>query len=275
MALLIWTENLHGWAALSEWLPENPWPFVLLGVAVGMMVGLTSIGAGAIATPVLIMFLDVPPIGAVGSAIVAGAAMKAVGIWRHQQRGTVDRKLVGYLLTGSVPGVLVAVLIVSFLRSQDFSLANVWVDRVLGFTLLVLGLCVLARNTEWVRRWQAGMDHPNVARRGLMIGALVGLLFGTTSIGTGSLLVLLLTIFLALPEVRVVGSAILYGFVISLFAGVIHVALGNMIWGLVMLLLAGALPGVLLGSELAVRAPHRLLRTAFSVGAVLAGLKLI
>ena len=107
MALLIWTENLHGWAALSEWLPENPWPFVLLGVAVGMMVGLTSIGAGAIATPVLIMFLDVPPIGAVGSAIVAGAAMKAVGIWRHQQRGTVDRKLVGYLLAGSVPGVLV------------------------------------------------------------------------------------------------------------------------------------------------------------------------
>lgn len=140
MALLIWTENLTGWAALSEWLPENPWPFVMLGVAVGLM---------------------------------------------------------------------------------------------------------------------------------------VGLLFGTTSIGTGSLLVLLLTIFLALPEVRVVGSAILYGFVISLFAGVIHVALGNVIWGLVMLLLAGALPGVMLGSELAVRAPHRLLRTAFSVGAVLAGLKLI
>ena len=57
--------------------------------------------------------------------------------------------------------------------------------------------------------------------------------------------------------------------------GVVHVALGNVIWGLVMLLLVGALPGVMLGSELAARAPHRLLRTAFSVGAVLAGLKLI
>ena len=117
MALLIWRENLAGWAALSEWLPENPWPFVLLGVAVGMMVGLTSIGTGAIATPVLIMFLDGPPIGAVGSAIVRGAAMKAVGIWRHGRQKTVDRRLVGYLIAGSVPSVGVAVLIVSFLRS--------------------------------------------------------------------------------------------------------------------------------------------------------------
>ena len=201
--------------------------------------------------------------------------MKAVGILRHGRQKTVDRRLVGYLLAGSVPSAGVAVLIVSFLRSQDFSLANVWVDRVLGFTLLVLGVCVLARNTEWVQRWQAGLDHPNVGRRGLIIGAIVGLLFATTSIGTGSLLVLLLTIFLALPEIRVVGSAILYGFMISVLVGVVHVALGNVIWGLVMLLLVGALPGVMLGSELAARAPHRLLRTAFSVGAVLAGLKLI
>lgn len=107
------------------------------------------------------------------------------------------------------------------------------------------------------------------------IGAVVGLLFGSTSIGTGSLLVVLLSLFLSLMEVRVVGTAIVYGFVLSVFAALMHVWSGNVDWSLVCFLLVGGVPGVVLGSLLAKRAPQKLLRTCFSIGAVLAAWKLI
>ncbi|MFQ5663839.1 MAG: sulfite exporter TauE/SafE family protein [Terriglobia bacterium] len=275
---MVWMA-VGGWAAsqatVPEWLSESALPFVFLGLIVGLMIGLTSIGAGAIATPVLILFLETPPLAAVGSAIVAGAVSKAVGAWRHSRRGAFDSKLVRSLLAGSVPGVGVAVMALYLLRHQSLAVANVWVDRLLGLALVLLGLSVLARDTGWVRRWQAGEGHPSLVRRGVLIGVVVGVVFGATSIGTGSLLVLLLSIFLSLSEVRVVGTAIFYGFVISLFASILHIAWGTVSWPLVGWLLLGSLPGVMIGSELAARAPRRFLRACFSLGAVWAGWKLI
>ncbi len=258
-----------------DWQPENIVPYLVLGLVVGLMVGLTSIGAGAIATPVLILLFGVPPLLAVGSSIVSGAVTKAVGALRHRQRDAVDYTLVRRLLWGSVPGVGLAVFFLYWLRGRDLSLADLWVDRFLGVALVVLGLCVLARDTRWIRRWQVGEDHPTVGLRGVIIGAVVGLLFGSTSVGTGSLLVVLISIFLALSESRVVGTAIVYGFAISLLASVLHIYVGTVHWRLVLLLLAGGIPGVLLGAELAARAPRRFLRMCFSLGAVWAGWKLI
>lgn len=260
---------------VSGWEPESGVPLLLLGLVVGLMVGLTSIGAGAIATPVLILLLDTPPLVAVGSAIVTGAATKGVGTWRHQRRDMVDGRLVRYLLWGSLPGVGAAVLGFYWLRQQDVALANVWVDRLLGLGLVVLGLAVLARDTDWARRLQAHERHPSLPGRAMAIGVVVGLLFGATSIGTGSLLLVLLSIFLSLQEGRVVGTAIVYGFVISVFASLLHVVGGTVHWGLVGWLLLGSVPGVVVGAELAARAPARLLRVCFSLGAVWAGWKLI
>lgn len=264
-----------GWAVAVDWLPESALPFLLLGLIVGLMVGLTSIGAGAVATPALIILLETPPLVAVSTAIVTGAATKAIGAWLHHREGTVDRKVVWHLVGGSLPGVALAVFILHTLRLRDTDLANIWVDRWLGLVLVVLGLCVLARDTKWVRRWQAGQDHPSLGRRSIVIGAVVGLLFGATSVGTGSLLVVLLSIFLALPEARVVGSAVLYGFVVSLFAALLHIFWGAVSWPLVGLLWLGSIPGVVLGSQLAARVPHRFLRVCLSLGAVWAGLKLL
>ncbi len=258
-----------------DWQPESLVPYLVLGLVVGLMVGLTSIGAGAIATPVLILLLGVPPLLAVGSSIVTGAAIKAFGAIKHRQRDAVDYALVGRLLWGSIPAVGLAVLTLYWLRGRDLNLADQWVDRFLGVALVVLGLCVLARDTRWIRRWQADEYHPNAGLRGVIIGAVVGLLFGLTSIGTGSLLVVLLSVFLALSETRVVGTAIVYGFTISLLGSALHIYLGTVHWRLVLLLLAGGIPGVLLGAELAARAPRRFLRVCFSLGAVWAGWKLI
>lgn len=111
--------------------------------------------------------------------------------------------------------------------------------------------------------------------RTIVIGAVVGVLFGATSVGTGSLLGGLLSISLSLPEIRIVGTAMNYGSVISVLAARSHVLIGTVDWSLLSFFLAGGVPGVVLGSLLARRAPEKLLRTCFSIGALMAGWELV
>ncbi len=272
---MVLVASIAGRELVSGWLSQDALAFILLGFVVGLMVGLTSVGAGAIATPVLILLLQVPPLVAVGSAIVSGAITKAVGSLIHGRRDAIDPRLVRNLLWGSMPGVALAVFSLYWLRHHDLALANIWVDRFLGLALVALGVCALARDSAWVRRWRVGKNRPAIGPRAMIIGAVVGFLFGSTSIGSGSLLVVLLSIFLPLSEVHVVGSAILYGFAISLFGSLLHIAWGTVSWQLVLLLSLGSLPGVVAGSALAAHAPHRFLRTCFSLAAVLIGWRLI
>ncbi len=245
----------------SSWPLSDSLSFFLLGLIAGVVVGLTSIGSGGIVAPILVLLLRIPPSVAVSSAIVVGAATKALGTLIHYRKNTVDTTLVRHLLVGSIPGVAVGSLTFYWMRVAHFrASADTWIGRLLGMALLVFAVAVLLRETPWLRRLQVEEHHATRPRRAKIIGLLVGLLFGATSIGTGSLLVVLLSVFLRAAEVRVVGTAILYGFAVSLFGALFHVLAGNVSWQLVLLLSLGSIPGVILGSWLAVRTPRRALR---------------
>ncbi len=248
----------------------------MLGFLVGLVVGLTSVGAGAVMTPLLVLLLSIPPMIAVGSSIVFGAVVKAFGTFLHLLQKTFDGATVEYLLWGSVPTVALASVGLIWLRNGNLAHANLWVNRVLGLGLVLVGVCALFRDQGWLERFRYKSSNSRHARlRTIVIGVVVGVIFGTTSIGTGSLLVGLLSISLSLPEARIVGTAIIYGSVISVLAASSHVVIGNVDWSLLSFLLAGGVPGVVLGSLLARRAPQQLLRTCFSIGALMAGWELV
>ena len=91
----------------------------LAGFLVGIVVGLTGMGGGALMTPVLVLFFNVPPLAAVSSDLVAAAVMKPVGSAVHLRRGTVNLKLVGWLCVGSVPSAFCGVLIARALGTGE------------------------------------------------------------------------------------------------------------------------------------------------------------
>lgn len=276
MVSTVWVLTLAGAIAEAAWLSHVNLLYVLLGFLVGLMTGLTSIGIGSITTPVLILLFQVPPMLAVGSAVTLGIATKGVGSFEHLRQQTVDRSVVRALLWGSVPAAALGCGLIYLLRRSDFLRADVWIERLIGFTLLLLALAVLAKDTRWVERLRSKAQ--SAARQTLAvraIGAVTGFIFAITSIGSGSLIILLLSLFAPLVEAQVVGTAIVYGFLISAFTSILHISVGNVDWALVAWLLVGSIPGVMVGSRLALRAPQRLLRTCFSLGAIGAGWKLI
>src|SRR5919202_4162554 len=82
----------------------------LAGFGVGVVVGLTGMGGGALMTPILVLFFGIPPLAAVSSDLAASAVMKPFGGWVHARRGTVRWPLVGWLCAGSVPSAFLGVL---------------------------------------------------------------------------------------------------------------------------------------------------------------------
>src|SRR5881394_107131 len=91
----------------------------LAGLGVGIVVGLTGMGGGALMTPILVLLFGVPPVAAVSSDLAASAVMKPFGGLVHARRGTVNWALVRWLCLGSVPSAFLGVLLLRLIGNDD------------------------------------------------------------------------------------------------------------------------------------------------------------
>ncbi len=250
---------------------------IVLGFAVGLFVGLTSIGGGSVLTPLLILLLRIPTMVAVATSVVFCFITKGIASFQHMRQRTVDRASAISLLWGSLPAAVAGWLTLLMFRKIDIFHGNVWINREIGLALVGLGACILARDNRWITRLRAADEHNSavVRLKLIIIGAIVGFMFSTTSIGSGSVLVILLGVFAPLDENHVVGTSVFYGFVISAFVSILQFTSGNTDWELLLQLLIGAIPGVAIGSKLAMRAPKKFLRVCFSFAAISAGFKMV
>src|SRR5437764_131333 len=161
-------------------------PFVILtGLFVGFVVGLTGMGGGALMTPILVLFFHVEPLAAVSSDIVAAMIMKPVGGAVHWRHGTVNRRLVAWLMIGSIPSAFLGVLLLKRMEAGPALQSHV---------KTALGIALLAVITGLIVRPILNRHHkevtPVVVRplATLVIGILGGLVVGLTSVGSGSLI---------------------------------------------------------------------------------------
>ena len=264
-------------------------PDILLAIAafgIGTVVGLTGMGGGALMTPVLVLFFNIPPLTAVSSDLVASAVMKPVGSVVHLRRGTVHLGLVRWLCIGSVPGAFSGVLIARALgRGEDVQ--NI-IRVALGAALLLaaIGLIVRAylRLLEYARRRDGRADPlpegpPRLSIRPLptiILGALGGLVVGITSVGSGSLIIIaLMALYPRLTANELVGTDLLQAVPLVASAALGHLLYGDFRLDLTTSLLLGCIPGVWLGAHLSARAPGGLVRRALAFVLLASALKLL
>ena len=261
----------------------------LLAVAslgIGIIVGLTGMGGGALMTPMLVLFFGVPPLTAVSSDLVAAAVMKPVGSLVHLRRGTVNLGLVKWLCVGSIPSAFVGVLILKQLGSG--AAAQHWLQIALGAALLLasVGLIVRAylRLLERARRLDGSGPRlpsgpPSVTVhvwRTILIGAVGGIVVGMTSVGSGSLIIIaLMAVYPTLKASELVGTDLLQAVPLVASAALGHIFLGDFHLDLTLSLLLGSIPGVWIGAQLSARAPGGLVRRALAFVLLASALKLL
>ena len=181
----------------------------LAGLLVGSVVGLTGMGGGALMTPVLILVFGIPPLAAVSSDLVTSLLMKPFGGAVHLIRGTVRRDIAGWLMLGAVPSAFLGVLLLRFLGADN---VEGFLQRAIGVALLVAAASILVRSRMQAgREAVAGPGARATVRplRTLAIGVVGGLLVGLTSVGSGSVIIVLLMLaYPALTSSELVGTDI-------------------------------------------------------------------
>jgi uncharacterized protein len=248
---------------------------MLAGLLVGFVVGLTGMGGGALMTPVLVLLFGINPLAAVSSDIVAAVVMKPVGGSVHMRRGTVNIDLVRWLAIGSVPAAFCGVLLLRAIGAPEFG------DRLrvlLGAVLLIAAGAIVAKGLLQSRRPTGGGIHAIDVhpRRTVLIGVIGGLVVGMTSVGSGSvMIVLLMLLYPALSSNELVGTDLVQAIPLVLAAAIGHVLFGDLQLGLTLSLLLGSVPGVYLGARVSSRAPDRVIRPILVIVLTVSALKLL
>jgi len=264
------------------------WTMTFAAFCVAIIVGLTGMGGGALMTPVLVFFFNVPPLAAVSSDLVAAAIMKPVGSFVHLRRGTVNLTLVKWLCVGSVPAAFMGVFVARWLGKAS-GVEDV-VKYALGVALLLASAGLVAKAylklLERARRREAMIaedvqwrERPEVVvQPGLtvLIGAVGGLVVGMTSVGSGSLIIVaLLLLYPVLSAGQLVGTDLVQAVPLVASAAVAHILFGDFQMAITTSLLIGSIPGVYLGARLSAYAPGGIVRRVLAVVLLASALKLL
>lgn len=261
---------------MSELLTSDALALLLVSFSIGIVIGLTGMGGGALMTPALIFF-GIPPAAAVANDLVAAAVNKTSGALVHLREGSPHRGVAIWLMLGSVPTAAAGAFIVDALGSGEAK--NSFVKTAIGVTLLVAA-ATYAYRVYMELRGDLRRDkdaHPPVRKLPTVaIGVVGGLLVGITSVGSGTvMMVALLVLYPTLSGVRLVGTDLLQAIPLVLSAAISHIVVTGVDLEILVPLILGGTPGTFLGARLANRVSQSVVRRGIVIVLVLTGISML
>ena len=250
--------------------------YSLAGFVVGVLVGLTGVGGGSLMTPLLILLFGIHPATAVGTDLLFAATTKTAGSLVHGINRTIDWLVVRRLAAGSVPMAVITMCVLSYLDinsvvARDLITAFLAVALFLTAVVLVFRKWIIARYSDRIGH----LSSERIAAVTIGIGGILGILVTLTSVGAGAIgVTALILLYPKLSTSRIVGTDIVHAVPLTFAAGIGHWLLGSTDISLFVSLILGSIPGILIGSYLAVRVPERALRIVLAVTLALVATKL-
>ena len=252
----------------------------LAGFVVGVLVGFTGVGGGALMTPLLVFLFGVAPQTAIGTDLLFASITKGFGGWVHGARGSIDWVVLRRLAAGSLPASLLTLVLLHQFPAQRQ--AGALLFPALGVALALTSVAMLFKPAFHRLGRKLRTSAPERFKRaqpGLTVfaGALLGFLVTLTSVGAGALGVVMLVYLYPyrLTPAKLVGTDIAHAIPLTLVAGLGHWSLGNIDFALLGSLLLGSIPGIILGSRLSIKVDHGYVRTAIAVMLAIIGGKIL
>lgn len=269
----------------------------IIGLFIGFLVGLTGMGGGSLLAPIMILVLKVPPIWAVGTDNAYSAVTKALGSIIHIRQKNVDLKVALWLSCGSVPATVLGVGIVQYIHRRYGDVINNIIVHAIGVTLILVAVLLVVKpiimrrverknfeaqkqaalygkpllqeeDSQWNKRFRPLAT--------VLVGTVVGLLVGLTSVGSGTLIIVgLAFLFPRLSTKKLIGTDISHAVMLHTAGALVYFSAGTINWMIVGLLLVGSLPGVFMGSKLSKYIPDKVMRPIMATVLVISGWKLI
>ncbi len=232
-----------------------------------MLVGLTGVGGGSLMTPILVLLFGFHPATAVGTDLLYASVTKTVGTAVHGKEGRVDWRIVTGLASGSIPASVLTLFVMSRTGTMSGPAAGV-LNLLLGLALLLTSISVFFRPRilSWTGHHIHALEAEQRRRWTLLLGVAVGVLVSLTSVGAGALgTTALLILYPRLPVARIAASDIAHAVPLTLIAGIGHWLMGSVDFTLMFALLAGSIPGIIVGSLLSGRSSDSVLRPVLAI----------
>jgi hypothetical protein len=256
------------------------WMNAVAGFAVGVMVGVTGVGGGALMTPILVLLFGVAPAAAVGTDLWFAAITKLVGGTAHHRKGSVDWQVFRRLSLGSLPTSVITLTWLHY--SGAAQVRQGLILNALGGVLLLTSLAVIFKKQTHAVGERLRATAPERFRAAqppmtVVAGVVLGFLVTLTSVGAGALgAVMLLYLYpRRMTPVRLVGTDIVHAIPLTIVAGTGHLMMGNVDLPLLGNLLLGSIPGIVAGTLLGSKAPEKLLRVLIAIVLMAVGVKLL
>jgi uncharacterized protein len=254
------------------------WQFSLTGLLIGVLVGLTGMGGGALLTPILVLLFNFKPTYAVGTDILHGAVFKTFGAVRHRRLGNVHAHLTLWMFVGSGPLSLLGVAVAGWLTDAYGDGVQSAEGYAIGAALVLgsVGLVLKTFVKRGVQPSEAGFVMQRQDKvRAVIIGAVFGFIVGLTSVGSGTFFGLIMVMIYPLTIARIVGTDIFHAAALLWVAGFGHLVQGNVDLHAMAWLLLGSVPGIWISSRFTLHLPQDALRLALAGVLALSGIKLL
>jgi uncharacterized membrane protein YfcA len=250
--------------------------YSISGFWVGFLVGMTGVGGGSLMTPLLILLFGIHPATAVGTDLLCAAATKSAGTLVHGLNRNIDWRIVGRLAAGSVPMTALTLLVLSRFGVHNDAVHGVITGVLSGALGATAAALIFRKEILAFYAVRVGELAPRrTALLTVLVGAVLGLFVSISSVGAGALGVTAMILrYPRLPAAQIVGSDLAHAVPLTLLAGIGHWMLGSIDWHLLAALLAGSLPGIVIGSYFSVRVPDTILRLTLATTLVLVAGKL-
>jgi uncharacterized protein len=250
--------------------------YSISGFWVGLLVGVTGVGGGSLMTPLLILLFGIHPATAVGTDLLYAAATKSAGTLVHGLNRNIDWRIVGRLAAGSVPMTALTLLVLSRFGVHNDAVHGVITGVLSGALGATAAALIFRKEILAFYAVRVGELAPRrTALLTVLVGAVLGLFVSISSVGAGALgVTAMILLYPRLPAAQIVGSDLAHAVPLTLLAGIGHWMLGSIDWHLLAALLAGSLPGIVIGSYFSVRVPDTILRLTLATTLVLVAGKL-
>jgi len=256
------------------------WRLIIAGATVGLLVGLTGVGGGALMTPILLLVFGMAPMAAVGTDLWFAAITKLFATPVHQRHGLIDWQVVKRLWSGSLTASTLSLIWLSYHPIDSSSMTAL--KGVVAITVMITAVAMLFQKQLHAigrnQRTTEGVKFKSVqGPLTVTAGAFLGILVTFTSVGAGALgAVFLVYLYpLRLTPPKLIATDIVHAIPLAIFAGTGHLLLGNVESSLLFNLLIGSVPAVIIGALLSAKMPHSTLRLLLVLVLIAVGTKLL
>lgn len=228
---------------------------LLIGYVMGVLVGLTGIGAGVVAMPAMIAISHLDSVTAIGTSLVFSVLSRLYGVMQHWKMGFIDKETNFWFSIGSIPGVLLASFGINYIKTI-VDKQTLEYDIKLGLLVVIFVVTVYLIWDGF--KWNQGNAYkcgepllPSQKVQGAFWGSGIGALVGATSIGGGIFIIPVLVAIFKLSAKCVVGTSNMISVALTLLGSTVYIYYGNVHYAVAFLVVAGSLPGIKLGAQMA------------------------